>query len=132
MTGPACEHCPLAGTGLTCPRWTKDHPRFCQWVDPESPGYQIGGAETLVAMAEASPPASFPPLMEQARNLAGSVGRFVASGLKMTDPEERARRRAICHACEHFAGGKCRLCGCITNWAARIESKHCPDKPPRW
>lgn len=85
----------------------------------------------------AGPPASpsFPPLAEQAANLAGAVGRFVASGGAMTTPEERERRLTICAECPHYASGppgRCTLCGCVAQLAARVASKHCPDTPPRW
>lgn len=79
--------------------------------------------------------AEFPPLMEQAANLARAVGRFVASGMKTTTPEEQARRLAICGECPHFSPvppGRCTLCGCVTQLVARVASKDCPDSPPRW
>jgi hypothetical protein len=79
------------------------------------------------------PRASFPPLMTQAADLAGSLARFVASGLRTTTAEERARRLAICQACEHFAAdeGRCRFCGCVAVFAARVAGKHCPLDPPK-
>jgi hypothetical protein len=70
--------------------------------------------------------------MEQAGNLTGAVVRFVASGGKMTTPEERERRLQICRECPHFSGSKCSICGCISRWKARLASEHCPDDPPRW
>ena len=135
MTLPHCEHCPFAGTDTTCPRWPTMHTRYCEWVDPASPSYRPKGAAALRKIAAGrAGAASFPPLMTQARGLAVALGRFVMSGGEMTTPEERARRLSICHACEHFAAakGRCRLCGCAANLAARVASKHCPDDPPRW
>jgi hypothetical protein len=46
-----CNHCPLNGKDLTCPRWTVAHPRFCEWVDPEHPARIEDGAEALVRIA---------------------------------------------------------------------------------
>lgn len=136
MTRDACEHCPLDGTGKTCPRWPSDHRRYCEWVDPASPGFKPGGAVALVAMANntpvPTPPRAFPPLKVQARNLAGAVGRFVASGMELASDEEKARRAAICGGCEHFAGGRCSKCGCWLNYKQSLASEHCPDAPPRW
>jgi hypothetical protein len=48
----ACPHCPFRDRtdGLNCPRWPTDHTRFCEWVDPDSPGRVAGGAEALVRL----------------------------------------------------------------------------------
>jgi hypothetical protein len=49
-------------------------------------------------------------------------------------PEEKARRLALCMACEHIdpEKKKCRLCNCRvsirTGWVAR----GCPLTPPKW
>jgi hypothetical protein len=130
------------GEGLTCPRHASGHTRFCEWVDPDSPSYRRRGRGEIVALsrrpivpapsdpstfAEWTPAGpDFPPLLEQAKNLAGSVARFVGSGLKMTTPEERERRLSICHECPEFSGGKCRICGCVARWKARLAGEHCP------
>lgn len=48
-------------------------------------------------------------------------------------PEEKARRLAICHACEfliHKEGksDRCGKCGCFLKWKTALESWHCPIK----
>jgi hypothetical protein len=60
--------------------------------------------------------------------------RFVASGGALVDRAEQERRLGICRECEHFDAqpGRCRICGCVARWKARIETEHCPDNPPRW
>lgn len=118
-----CGECPMP-PGRDC------HPMYCDFLRSGEPT-KVAHVRALAAR----PPPAFPPLTEQAANLAGAVTRFMASGMEMTSAEERSRRLAICADCEHFAlgpPGRCQLCGCITNLAARVASKHCPDDPPRW
>jgi hypothetical protein len=105
---------------------TSGHARFCDLAAKGRSGY------VALMCGESPPPPDFPPLAEQAANLAGAAVRFVVSGLKVATPEEQARRLAICQACGHFSGKKCRICGCASRWKARLSSEHCPDKPPRW
>lgn len=71
---------------------------------------------------------SYPPVLERAGNAAKSLGRAVASGFAAVDAAERDRRLATCRECEHFdAGpGRCRLCGCVARWKARLATEHCP------
>jgi hypothetical protein len=77
-----------------------------------------------------------PSLMQQARNVAGAASRVAKAAVKgeqiKVAPEEVTRRMGICNICEHFNNGRCKLCGCIINFKTRLETEHCPDKPPRW
>lgn len=127
---PKCDHCPLRGRELECPAVAANHPRFCQWVDPEDPGYKPGGADVLLAMAAGvanrPPRPAFPPLARQAATLAGAVVRFAASGMERASSEEKARRLAICGGCEHFTEGRCRKCGCSLAYKVAMRSEHCP------
>ena len=127
-----CGHCPVAA-GEPCRHDV--FPWFCDWAASGDAGKRLHVANrNALAKGDPAPP-SFPPLLEQAGNLTRAVVQFVASGGKWTTPGERERRLAICHGCEHFAPGppgRCRLCGCVANLAARVASKHCPDEPPRW
>jgi hypothetical protein len=81
-------------------------------------------------------PQTSPSLMQQARNAAiaaGSVAKAAVKGERIkVDPAEVTRRMGICNTCEHFNNGRCNLCGCIINFKTRLETEHCPDKPPRW
>jgi hypothetical protein len=53
-----------------------------------------------------SAPASYPPLAQQAANLAGSLWAWAVSGFTTTTEEERARRLAICRDCPQWDGGR--------------------------
>lgn len=131
---PKCDHCPLKGRDLECPRWPTNHTRYCEWVDPAHPGHKPAGAAALVAIAEGRPfrpePAgqavAFPPLSTQAANLAGALGRFAASGLAMASVELRDERRALCGQCEHKDGNRCRKCGCGLWAKTAIATEVCP------
>ncbi len=68
----------------------------------------------------------FPPLLEQAGNLAGAVGRFVTGGLERSTPEETARRLEICSGCERYSNGRCRLCGCRLGLKVTMQTERCP------
>jgi len=41
-------------------------------------------------------------------------------------PEERARRQAICDACEHRRGPLCRQCKCVIAVKTRLAASQCP------
>lgn len=120
-----CDHCPRVARGLSmpCRAMVRGHARLCELAAQGHAGY-------IASLCDARP--AFPPLLEQAGNLAGAVGRFVASGGELTTPEEQVRRLAICHECPEFSEGKCKLCGCVARWKTRLASEHCPDDPRRW
>lgn len=75
---------------------------------------------------------AYPGATKMVANLAGSVSRFVGSGLAIVDREEFDRRRRICTGpCPtgkyDAAQDRCRGCGCylaVKPWG-RAES--CPD-----
>ncbi len=75
---------------------------------------------------------AYPPLTEQASNLAGAVGRAaqaVVTGNAVIAPkEEYSRRFRICVACEHFHGMhvRCRKCGCKLKAKLRLATERCP------
>lgn len=97
---------------------------YAEWAASDDPARRAHVAAARAMRAAA--PADFPPLTRQAANLAGAVGRFVASGLKRATPAEQAGRLAICGGCDRFRDGKCLECGCVTAWKARLQSEHCP------
>jgi hypothetical protein len=79
-----------------------------------------------------------PSLGKQAANLAGAMGRVVvaaATGQSVAvGDEERDRRLDICRACPEYdaANDRCRKCGCVGKWKAKLATEHCPLDPPKW
>lgn len=138
---PGCVHCPYRDDPETpCAVLATKHTRFCEAIDPDNPTHRPGMRRGLVRLTlellgrpvPPEPRVSFPPIAEQVANLAGAAGRFVASGGELSTPGERERRLAICHDCEQFADGRCRLCGCRLAVKIAMKSEGCPDDPPRW
>lgn len=58
-----------------------------------------------------------PTLLERAQRYAAALWRHAADGLRITSPDELARRLAICQNCPsgEFDGAGCRVCGCPVN-----------------
>ena len=73
-----------------------------------------------------------PPLSAQIQSAAGAVvaecGAALA-GLSPIDETEKARRIAICEACECFIGAdrRCQRCGCWMELKAGLRTATCPD-----
>jgi NADH pyrophosphatase NudC (nudix superfamily) len=86
------------------------------------------------ATGQAPTPESYPSLFVQAKNLAGAAARFAASGFKLVDDAELARRKSICAECPHWRSDsrRCVKCGCKTDAKLRSAAEQCPDNPPRW
>ena len=57
---------------------------------------------------------------------AKAMATFVGSGFKTASPASYQARLAVCAACEHHTGVRCRLCGCITTAKARMLHERCP------
>jgi hypothetical protein len=76
----------------------------------------------------------YPPLQQQAANLARSLWDWAVSGFGMADEDEVARRRSICAACPEWvpADRRCRICGCFMEAKIRLKMAHCPLPEPRW
>lgn len=136
---PFVDHPTIRGAALIT-----GHRRWCEKMDPDHPDHDprmraayirttadLNGLSPADLIA-AAPTADFPPLAEQARNLAGAVVRFVASGLARSTDAEQARRMAICGGCDRFAGGRCRECGCSLAFKVAMAGEHCPLDPPKW
>lgn len=64
--------------------------------------------------------------IEKIESAVSTVKDFVASGLEISNTEEKNKRIEICKECEHYNNGNCRLCGCNMNLKTRIDSAHCP------
>lgn len=123
-----CDSCPVPAD-RPCLGETPRFAHFCAWAEGGE-ATQLVHIVNRSAIAETAPP--MPPLMTQARNLAGAVVRFVVSGGEQTTPEQAAERMAICRGCEEFAGGRCRICGCHLAYKVASAVEHCPLDPPRW
>lgn len=80
--------------------------------------------------AKAAPPG----LIRAAANFLSAAARHVAHGMPTVSDDEKARRLAICGACDHFEPEKshCKICSCWMDMKASWEDMQCPDKPPRW
>ncbi len=71
-------------------------------------------------------PPHFPPLHQQAWNLAKSLADFVADGCQTLSEEQYRRRLEICDACELRRGNRCTKCGCRLSLKARGRAFQCP------
>jgi len=85
-----------------------------------------------VALSQNFQPQKFPPLIQEAQNLAGCVGRtakaLVTRKKVLAPPEIRAERIAICEECEYFAKDKvrCYKCGCKLLAKVALATEKCP------
>lgn len=99
-----------------------DHPQREQW------------RQRMIAVATGEH-VKAPPLLTQASNLAGALGRIaVAAATGQTvfvDAAEAARRLDLCRACHHLVNGRCLVCGC-NQLKLQLKTEHCPLDPPRW
>lgn len=90
----------------------------------------IGYEPRPMIVAPPLPMPVYPPLAKQARNLAGSLVRWVASGCGISTAAEARRRRGVCVACPSGlydpARGRCTACGCKTAVKPWLNSETCP------
>lgn len=63
-------------------------------------------------------------LREAAGTFIDSMFDALKDPSRVTD-EERARRLAICGACDFLENGRCSLCRCPVSFKARLETWHC-------
>jgi hypothetical protein len=89
--------------------------------------------QEMIRMAGGDPGSAtvphYPPLTEQIGNALAAGVKFLASGGKLASDEEHERRLSICQApCEFWdpEQSRCRACGCVDTWKARLESQRCP------
>jgi len=79
------------------------------------------------AMSSDNPtPDSLPSFLDQARNLAQSLGDFVRDGCRLVTQEQYLERLTICDGCEHRRGRRCLVCGCRLYLKARGRAFRCP------
>jgi hypothetical protein len=59
--------------------------------------------------------------------------RIISRKKLLTSDETYVRRLEACQSCEHAAdiplagGHRCRLCGCVVEWKAKLQNEVCPD-----
>jgi hypothetical protein len=122
-----CPNCPVRD--IPCHGWKNR--RYCELIDPTYPKYDARYIPLVVAHSRREAGLeSYPPITTQAGNLAGSLWRFVRSGLKLTPRAEVKRRQAICRTCEKFdpAQRRCTVCGCSTSVKPWLRVAECPLK----
>jgi tetratricopeptide (TPR) repeat protein len=64
--------------------------------------------------------------LSMAFTAAGSMARFLGSGLKGVSRVTYHQRLETCGSCQHHTGVRCRLCGCFTNVKAWMPHEECP------
>lgn len=142
MNHPRCTTCPIAGPCVQ--EWT-GHSTYCDWT--ARGGNYLRRVEELSAAGPPEPepmrtapaaPAEYPSLLTQAGNALGALARVVGAVVTgqavAVDAAEQARRLEICRACDQFDAvqQRCRICGCVNGWKARLATEHCPLVPPKW
>ena len=65
-------------------------------------------------------------------NLAKSLTKWIAGGLKVVDSREHAKRLSICEQCEFYKDFRCTLCGCIMYIKSKLATSYCPHKEKFW
>lgn len=112
---PKCLRCPIAGEcnsyQALCDNHAKDPLKWRGVVDSHN-GVQP----------------QYPPLVQQAKNLAKSVLTFAKTKCKMVDQAEFDRRHAICEACDQFDAkqNRCMKCACYLAVKPWGKAESCP------
>ena len=110
-------------------------PLFALWrqlVDENPDVATFAEAEwTLYQERLAQPPASMPPLTQQAFSAAGALCAEAKAILKSeapVAPEEASRRMNLCEQCEFFKAdeARCTQCGCYMRVKTRFRTAKCP------
>jgi tetratricopeptide (TPR) repeat protein len=83
------------------------------------------GAVTTVPAAPTDPKAG-PGLLRMALSATKAMAAFLGSGLKTAPVDVQEARLAVCRACPHHTGLRCRICGCFTNVKSRMAHERCP------
>jgi hypothetical protein len=101
-------------------------PRLCELIDPDHPDYRPAYRDSIISAAMQADPSAYPPIAQQARNLARALWEWATAGFTVADEAEVARRLAICRPCPNWRDGRCALCGCALAWKVRMRTEHCP------
>lgn len=138
-----CDYCPVK-CGDCWVQKTGQRP-VCNKVNPASSEYNPKQVEMLVSVScggeyknetsvtakpfeEKSSEPVYPSLMQQAKNLGGSLINFAKSGFQKADDETYNRRLRICEGCEFLdkEHKRCLKCGCFVKAKAAMGSESCP------
>jgi tetratricopeptide (TPR) repeat protein len=88
-------------------------------------GGPLGGS-VVTASQTGADQTTGPGLLRMAVSATKAMMKFIGSGVKATPAEIQQNRMAICRACEHHTGLRCRVCGCFTNVKTRMAHEQCP------
>jgi len=101
--------------------------RQCKWASAKirwcgKHACCIGGQRSRIVV-----PKKYPSLPRMAGSFAKAAGRQALAGNPRRTPEEIARIKAICEACEFFArdAQRCSKCGCYMNRKIPWQTTHC-------
>lgn len=139
MQNEKCE-CKLAGY---CQRHkivkSEEQLRLCQtsefyfqmWEDCKGPGQEnivCDHTDIVRITTFEQSPHSFPPLLEQAKNLIKDVAQHITSGTEKCTEEEIEKRLSICDTCEYLKREslRCAACGCHLTVKSKWKSSKCP------
>jgi Family of unknown function (DUF6171) len=141
MNHEHCVRCPIKA-GEYC-RGEHVH-RLCELIDPATPEYDPGfigviqksSAEWVVRMNGGDVVDEFPSIVVQGKNVLDAARKAVTAWLKGetvgVDADEMARRLSICLVCDHWSGSRCKACGCVGKFKAKLRTEHCPLPEPKW
>jgi hypothetical protein len=93
---------------------------------PDFLGGPIYAGAVTTAPAPAIDPKAGPGLLRMALSATKAMAAFLGSGLKTAPVDVQEARLAICRACPHHTGLRCRICGCFTNVKSRMAHERCP------
>ena len=102
------------------------HERYRELCADDHPNREMWRAKMVEKATGEPTPAAYPSAARQAANLAGSLWDWAVSGFMVASQEEQDRRLAICHGCEQWDEGRCRICGCHLAAKVKMKTGHCP------
>jgi tetratricopeptide (TPR) repeat protein len=120
---------------------TMDQPE-ANWLAGLLEKYRAGDADAWLGESNVAEPIASPvqanaqslgthngrsaSLLRMAISAAGSMAKFVRSGMKTAPGEVQQQRLQICAGCEQHTGLRCRACGCFTRAKALLPHENCP------
>ena len=84
------------------------------------------GAVTTATPQASGQPKGGPGLLKMALSASKAMANFIGSGMKPASADVQKARLAVCRACEHHTGLRCRICGCFTNVKVKMTHEQCP------
>lgn len=70
-------------------------------------------------------------LLKQTMSFTTGISKWASSGFPVSDDKQVADRSVICKSCQWWdgraaLGGRCNLCGCVTQAKWRMATESCP------